>query len=184
MRDGVLLELLRTDPDKGMRVLIDLYGGLVYAVIRSKLSGFCAADIEEVVADTFSEFYCDLDRFDLDRGSVRAWLCVIARHNAFDRLRRHGKQAGEVSLDDGVGECPADGMSVEDEIETHALRAALVAAVKALGRPDSEIVIRKYFYGQPSKEIAAVLHMTVSAVDTRAHRAVAKLRKQLGEEQL
>ena len=45
-----------------------------------------------------------------------------------------------------------------------------------MGHPDSDIMFRKYYLGQSSKTIAEKLNMTVSNVDTRAHRAVERLR--------
>jgi len=49
-----------------------------------------------------------------------------------------------------------------------------------LGEPDHEILIRKFYLLQPSKVIAEKMGMSVSAVDTRTHRAIAKLRDMLG----
>ena len=54
--------------------------------------------------------------------------------------------------------------------------------VRSLGEPDSQIVFRRYYFGQRSKEIAADLGMTPGAVDTRLSRAVGKLRELFGGE--
>ena len=184
MEDLALLELLRSDPERGMETLMDDYGGLVYAVVKSKLRSpaFCPADVESCAADTFSEFYCDLGRYSPDQGSIRSWLCVIARHNALDRLRRHYREGQNVSLDDEAAAPIADDFSLEGDLEDRALRAELAEAVMALGRPDREIILRKYWLRQSSREIAKALHMTVSNVDTRAHRAIQKLRERFGGE--
>lgn len=182
MQDDALYNLLQTDPDAGMDRLVSQYGGLVYAVVRGKLSPgvFCDADIEHCVADVFSEFYCDLDKYDPRQGSIKSWLCVIARHNALDRLRKSARQPDVVPLDDG--EQYADSFSLEGDFERRDLRRALMQAIKALGPPNHEILVRKFFLGQSSQEIAARLNMTVSNVDTRTHRAIQKLRAQFGGE--
>ena len=52
-------------------------------------------------------------------------------------------------------------------------------AVKGLGEPDSEIIIRKFYLGENSKQISDRLSMTVSAIDTRASRALKKLRTKI-----
>ena len=182
MRDDKLLQILHTDPEQGMKLLIDLYGGLVYAVIKGRLlsSVFCTADIESCVADTFSEFYCDLERYSPALGSIKSWLCMIAKHNALDCLRKYHKEAQVLSLDHGAAAEYADDFSLEGDFEDRDTRQSLIAAVKRLGYPDGEILIRKYFLSQSSKEIAGILHMTVAAVDTRTHRAIQKLRRQFG----
>ena len=52
-------------------------------------------------------------------------------------------------------------------------------AVKGLGEPDSEIIIRKFYLGESSKQISDRLSMTVSAIDTRTSRALKKLRTKI-----
>lgn len=187
MQDDELINILKTDPNTGMTLLLKQYAGLIYSVVRHKLAGqsFCDADIEHCVADTFSEFYCDLDNFQNAAGSIRAWLCVIARNNAYDRLRRYKKEAGTLSLDaEGIAEPWDDTFSVEEALVTKEFREELLREIKALGEPDSTILLRKYYLSESSKEIAANLNLTVSAVDTRAHRAIQKLRNLFGGERV
>lgn len=179
MRDDELLELLRSSPEKGLKNLMSQYGGLVYAVVKRNLSGTaaCFADVEACAADAFSEFYMDLDKYDPTKGSLRSWLCVIARHNAVDAARKC-KQT--LPLDE-ASEAASDKDSPESELERRELRRAVLDEVKSLGEPDREILLRKFYLGESSKEIAARLKMSVSNVDTRTSRAVEKLRKKLGE---
>jgi len=187
IKDKELLKKLHREPECGMELLIDEYAGLVHAVVRSKLlpAVFCEADIEGCVADVFSEFYCDLDKYSLKLGSIKSWLCVIAKHNAIDYLRRYYKEAEVVSLDDETSytEC-ADDFSLEGSFEKESERMELMKAVKALGEPDCEIIVRKFYLSQSSKEIAKRLGMTVSNVDTRTHRAIKRLRDELGGNRL
>ena len=182
MRDDVLLNMLRADPERGMKKLIDTYAGLVYTIVRNKLTAscFCPADIESCAADTFSEFYCDLDKYSPELGSIKSWLCVIAKHNAADRLRRFYKEANILSSDSDEAAQYADDFSLEGSFEDKALRAALINAVKALGEPDREIMVRKYYLGQSAKEIGKIMGLSVSNVNTRASRAVSKLKSQFG----
>ena len=187
MQDDELMNILKTDPNTGMALLLKQYAGLVYSIVRHKLAGqtFCDADIEHCVADTFSEFYCDLDKFQKTAGSIRAWLCVIARNNAYDRLRRHKKEAGILSLDaEEVSEPWDDTFSVEEALVTKEFKAQLLREIKALGEPDSTILLRKYYLSESAKEIAEKLNLTVSAVDTRTHRAILKLRSIFGGERV
>ncbi len=172
MTDAELLDILRKYPEKGIKALIKQYGGLVYAVVKRNLAGFSEIDIETCASDAFSEFYLDLDKFDLSKGSIKAWLCVIARHNAVDLARKKPP----VPLDD---ELNASDISIESDLEEHEMRRAVLKAVKSLDEPDREILLRKYYLGESSKEIAVRLGMSVSNVDTRTSRAVEKLRKSL-----
>lgn len=177
MQDSVIIKTLRKAPDAGMELLMEQYAGLVYSVVKGKLliPPFTLEDIEDCVADTFIEFYYGLSKFDPETGSIKAWLCTIARTNAIDRVRKQYAAPCAASLE----EVPhlADGRSQEEEFLCREEQDRLLDAIQALGDPDREIILRKFYLHQSSKEIAKVLGLTVSNVDTRTHRAIAKLRK-------
>lgn len=181
--DNALLDALRKDPDGGMKTLIEQYAGLVYAVVRSRLlpSVFCEADAESCVSDTFGEFYCNLKNYDAARGSIKSYLCVIAKRNALDTVRKHYAAAETVSTDEENARQYADDFSLEGDFENRETRRELLNAVNALGEPDREIIVRKFYLGQSSKQITEKLNLTVSNVDTRTHRAIKKLRERFNE---
>lgn len=181
MTDERLLILLRNEPENGMRKLTQQYGGLVSTVIRGRLfkPAFSERDIEECASDVFSDFYLMLPGFDESCGSVKALLAVLARRRAADVLRRYYRNGENLSLQE---EDAAGSLFIETELEERELREKLVKCINGLAQPDREIIIRKYYLGQPSKEIAKALSMTVSNVDTRAHRALKRLRDELESE--
>ena len=176
MKDGELLRLLRRDPYRGMEKLGEMYAGLLYTVARAKLpASVCgASDIEDIVADTLSSFYLSLGSFDPDRSSIRSYLCVMARNRAIDLLRR--SSVITVPLDEELD----DGIDVADDVEEDELRARLLSEIKKFGEPDASILIRRYYLGRSSKEVAADLGLTASNVDTRAHRAIRRLQEIFG----
>lgn len=176
--DTLLLKTLRKDPNTGMKLLMERYAGLLCSVIKGKMlmPPFTAEDIEDCVSDTLIEFYYGLSKYDPAKGSIKAWLCVMARSNAIDRVRERYAIPAAVSLEEAGGH--TDGVSLEGRLLRQEERSQLLEAIQALGEPDREIIVRKYYLSQSSKEIVARLGMTVSNVDTRTHRAIEKLRKQ------
>ena len=74
----------------------------------------------------------------------------------------------------------ADDVMIDSELADEELRREVIRAVEDLGEPDSSIIFRKYYYGESSKEIAKATGLSVSNVDTRTHRALNKLRKMFG----
>lgn len=52
----------------------------------------------------------------------------------------------------------------------------LISAVRALGEPEQEILIRRYYYDQKPKEIAVALDMPVKQVENHLYRTKQKLR--------
>lgn len=179
MEDAVLLEKLHRDPGTGMELLTEQYAGLIFSVVRGKLRTppFSEEDIEDCAADVFLEFYDGLARFDPAKGSIRAWLCIIARNRALDRVRRQYAGPELVPLEDGP--LPAEKDSPEGEVIRQEERGLLLEELRRLEPVDREIIFRKYYLTQPSREIAEQMGLTVSNVDTRTHRAVEKLRKRM-----
>lgn len=183
MKDDELIRLLRKKPYEGMKVLTETYSGLLCAVVSSKLSKsvYNSAEIEDCVSNTFSEFYINIDKFNPKESSLKSWLCVLARNNAIDILRKDKGQ--KISVDD-QNTCVQikDESSLEMDIEDKDLRKQVFSEVKNLGEPDRTIIIKKYYLNKSSKEIAKELDMTVANVDTRTHRAISKLKKVFGGE--
>jgi len=181
MEEKSLYELLRSDPNTGMRELMKQYTGLVCAVIRARFNGFryISTDIEDCAADTFSNFWLGFSNYDPEKASIRAYLAAIARNNAADYLKRNRllQMQDETPWDeenDLILNLPDNS---EDETAEAETRRDVIAAIKALGDPDSSILLWKYFLGRKSVEIAEKLGMTPANVDNRASRAVKKLKE-------
>ena len=179
MEDKKLLRLLRKDPNAGMEQLIDQYAGLVYTVVKGKLSDYhcISSDIEDCVADVFSNFYMNLSDYDPSIASIRSYLCVIARNHAINVIKKRSRQEDpslyEVALlVKNSEEEPLDSILIEDERCSEVMKA-----IEALGEPDRSILFRKYYYGESAKSIGKALGLSVTNVNTRTHRALTKLRE-------
>lgn len=182
MTDRELAELIRQKPERGLDMLITRYSGLVFSIVRNRLSGVCAEeDIEECASDTFISFYRSISGFDPQRGSIKGYLCTIAKRRSAELYSRKKREAPSVSIDDeAAAEQLADEFLIDEALCEGEERQKVFRAVDALGEPDREIVIRKYYLREPSRSIAERLGMTVSAVDTRTCRALKKLKSCLG----
>ena len=178
MKEERLITILRSNPDKGMKKVIDAYSGLVFSIVRGRLSGFCgSAEIEDCVSEIFIKFSSALDGLK-PGGSVRNYLAVIARNTSSNYLR---SKASEASVDgeEALLEIP-DGTDVCEETCKKQLVDGIMEEIRKMGRPDSDIIIRKYYFNHRSADIAADLGLTVENVDVRAHRALKKLREKFG----
>ena len=184
MYDNELIKMLRDDPNHGLKFLMQKYTGLVCAVIKGKFAAFScfsAEDIEECISDVFCEFYNNIEKFDSEKGSVKTLLCAIAKNKAIDKIRKCSTISEQISIDDEEsGMQFADDFLLEDELITEEFKDTLISEINALGEPDREIIVRKFYFAETSKSIAKKLGITVSTVDTRAHRALKKLKEKLG----
>ena len=186
MTDKELLELLKKDPDLGIEQLLKQYINLIYTIVKSKLSAsyHLSSDIEDCVADVFSSFYTHLSDYDPSKSSIKSYLCIIARNQAINLSKKRSLVENRSLDDEYFSSRFADDFTIESELEEAELRREVIAEVKALGKPCSDIIFRKFYYGQSSAEIAEALGLSVSNVNTQTHRALNKLRKKFGDNKI
>lgn len=178
--DKDLLKLLHKKPEKGLGKLLDLYMGLVYSIVWDKLATlFSREDIEECVSDIFYEFYLNLDSLDLRKGTIKAFLATMAKRRAIDYFRKARLGVGKTVSLEGLENIIPTG-TVEESVLQGELGNALVAGIKYLGEPDSEIFIRKYYLGQSTKTIAQALDIKENTIDKKVSRGLGKLKQILG----
>ena len=100
MNDQDLLTLIRSNPEKGIHKLMNLYGGSISTICRNFLYDCSENDIEETIADTFIKFWKQASTFELnDKYSLKSYLYTIARNTARDK-RRYLKKADIFSIEE------------------------------------------------------------------------------------
>lgn len=175
MTDEKMLDLLLNDPQHGLEQAVRSYTPYVMKIVCTKLSGICThEDIEEIVSDVFMMFYQSIGRYGGEVRSVKALLAVIARRKCADVYEKMKREKAHFSCEE-LSENIPDEQSFYD-------RTVLMEALHSLGHPDEQIMIRRYFFGQKSKEIADDLNLKPNTVDQRISRALRKLKKILEEE--
>jgi RNA polymerase sigma-70 factor (ECF subfamily) len=175
-----LLKLLHNEPEVGLKMMMDNYMALIYTIIFNKLSGmYSKEDIEECVSDVFFEVFKYKSRIDLEKGSIKAFLAIIAKRKAIDMYRKN-KNNNHIHIDDVVKELYTIVDDVSDSILLKESNSVLIDAIKSLGEPDSEIIIRKYYLYQSSKDISKNIGLKVNTIDKKVSRCMQKLKKVLG----
>lgn len=177
LSDNEIIAAIRRNPSRGMKILIDIYSPTVFAAVNSRLGGVCSHDeIEACASLVFTEFYFHIDQFDSRKCSLKTYLSVLARNKAIEEFRRTVRRNAEVHEEDDVLLDLPDSFDLENVAERRMMEQHLLRAVNSLGQPDSSIIIRRYFYAQPSKQIAEELGMTDASVRKRISRSLDKLR--------
>ena len=173
-----LSEKLREHPEAALQAMIRDYGALVLFVVRGILSGCPAEDVEECVSDTFLYIYENRQRLDFRRGSVKAYLCTVARSKALDRVRRLRRERIEPKEPEQLKNLSAY-PSAEEIALSNVERETLIDGILALGEPDSRILLCRYYLNMRTAEIATLLGMRENSVDQRARSALTKLAIQM-----
>ena len=178
--DMELLELLFSKPEVGLKIMMDSYMGLIYTIIFNKLSCmYSKEDIEECVSDVFFEVFHYRSRIDLQKGSIKAFLAVVAKRKAIDMYRKN-KNQHHIPIEDVSESLYTMVDEVADSILLKESNSVLIDAIKSLGEPDSEIIIRKYYLRQSSKDISKNIGLKVNTIDKKVSRCMEKLKKVLG----
>ncbi len=167
MTDKKLLHLLDQNPEEGMSLLMEQYMGLLWSACRLYLTN--PEDIRECVQETFADFYGNRERFREEKGTVKAYLYVIAKRKAIRMAAQNGKQSA-VPLE-MLEEAAAD--SGEDAILN---REALEQALGKLKEQDSRMIRMQYYDGLTCREIAEAMQLPVETVKKRQQRSLKKLR--------
>lgn len=171
--DERLLELIQSNPEDGIALLMDEYMGLLHNACSRYLDN--PEDIRECVQETLVDFYVHLDRFDPEKGSLKSWLYLIAwrkayrmavKNSRYTQLPQDELEASMVKLNTG-----------EDWEEQAAERALLEDALAELKPEYSQIVRMKYFEGKTCAEIARELDLPLETVKKRQQRSLKKLRR-------
>ena len=163
-----LVARIRAGDQQAMAELYDRYAKVVYAVALRVLQDAAAA--EDVLQDVFLQLWRNPDAFDASRGSLSAWLAVIARHRSIDRLR---KRRPETDIEDCV---IAGGPDLRDETE-RTLVIEKVRVVLAEMNPDQRKVLElAFFQGLTHTEIAEKTGEPLGTVKTRIRSGLQHLR--------
>ena len=162
----ILAQRLRTD--RSFERLYRRYVGDVYryafAVCRN------AADAEDITQTTFMNAYRAVQSGQQPR-SAKNWLLAIAHNVMRQRFRQAARRPNEVELGDAVAAAVPDeeGYSAED------IRRAL----GELAFNQRAALVMRELEGRSYGEIAEILSLSVSAVETLIFRARRALREQL-----
>ena len=176
MNDERMITAIKNRSEAAINEVITKYSKLLWSVAGAVLNNIGSTqDVEECVADAFIYLWEHPEKYNPQRGKLKTWLSIIARTQAVNRCREIAKR-NIVPLEDTDF---IDQLGIVDTVLEAETRRALLAAVNALGEPDREILIRRYYYEQKPREIALALDMSVKQVDNRLYQTKLKLREVL-----
>ena len=178
MKDQRLVELLRARDEAGLELLQRNYGPLLRYVIAPILSS--REEREECLTDVTMTVWEQIDRYDPAKGGFPAWITAIARNRARNRLRgQTRRERGREEVDENR---PDPGPGPEEEVLRKERVQRLQEAIGHLDALERSLFYRKYYYLQPTAQIAAELGLTLRGVEGRLHRLRKRLKRELGGE--
>lgn len=179
LADRAALARMAHGDESALAELYDRHARLVFSLALRILQN--RADAEDVVQEVFAQVWTQARRYEGERGAVAAWMLMMARSRAIDRLRAR-RARPETGGDTPATQNVADAAPTQDLLllsneEVRKLREAL-DALPALQRAALEL---SYYEGLTHVEIADRLSEPLGTVKTRIRQAVIKLRESLAK---
>jgi len=182
LEDQRTLERIAAGDSGGLAALYDRHGRSVYSLALRILGD--EGDAEEVAQDVFAQAWRRAGQYDVSRGTVAAWLLVMARTRAIDRFRaRRVRPEGRVHEDDGLTlqQLPATNPDVASEMMAAERGQRVRRALEELPLLQRAAIELAYFEGLSQREIAERLEQPLGTVKTRMRLGLLKLRDALAE---
>jgi RNA polymerase sigma-70 factor, ECF subfamily len=177
---------------KAWEYLVEISHSLVYLICYEFLGSH--AEAEDLTQDVFMKVYCNLHRFDPEKGTFRNWLRNVTRNYLVDRYRRTRLARLSISLDELVS-APNSGPIVaslltdarpsqEDQLIASEERAKVHDALDQLSPAARDTVKLCLLDERTHKDAADVLGVAEGTIKSRLSRARAELAQLLRPLQL
>ena len=181
-QDATDMARLNAGHDAALNAIMDRHAERLFHYLARQLDN--ETDAADLAQETFVRVYLHRARFQPAQ-KFSAWLYTIATNLVRDRFRWRQRHP-QVSLD-AEGEetsairnsLPDAAASPSERSDTNERAAAVRTAVEALPEDLRTPLILSEYEGLHHAQIAAVLHCTAKAVESRLYRARAHLRQRL-----
>jgi RNA polymerase sigma-70 factor (ECF subfamily) len=164
------LGLFKRPSDRAFEQLYKRHAREVYQYALALLAN--PADAEDVTQTTFLNAYRAMEQGERPR-SPQNWLIAIAHNVCRQRFRQSQRRPAEVVYEEELAEAIVD----DDPVTAEDIRRAL----GHLAFNQRSALVMRELEGRSYQEIAEILELSVSAVETLIFRARRALREQLEE---
>ena len=139
-------------------------------------------DAEEVLLDVYMKAWKYAAAYSDSRGSVQAWLLIMARNAAIDRIRQRRAQPAAVAVEPESFPEPVDPAATPEEESAIAERRRHVRRVlNELPPEQREALMLAFFAGLTHAEIAERLGQPLGTIKSRIRMGLIRLRGLLEE---
>ena len=180
--DGALGARLVAGDERALAEVYDTYGALVFGVARRVTRDAAAA--EDICQEVFVHLWQHAADFDADRGSLRAWLGMLAHRRSVDFVRSHVRARAREVRAEVIGFGPESSPDTADVVLEADLGVAARQAVASLPPPQRECVTLAFFGGHSYREVAELLGIPEGTAKSRLRLALGHLASMLPAEEL
>ena len=171
--DTGIRERLIAGDDDALAEVYDRWSSLVHTIAARITEDHAAAD--DLTQEVFVRLWESPRAFDPDRGTLRAWLCMLARSRALDWTRRREVR----SRYHAAAPAHVDHAHVDDAVIWRAETKVVREAVQALPEPQREAVLLAYYQGHTYREVATELQIPEGTAKSRLRLALSTIADRL-----
>lgn len=136
-------------------------------------------EAEDLTAQIFTKLYLQFEKFDSAKASREVWSFMIARSATLDFLRKKKIRSWLTFF--AKEDLPQVAEEENSSTSTQGHAQQLQEALKSLTDNERELINLHYYQELTQRQIADITGLTPSNVGVRIHRAVAKLKEQIGD---
>lgn len=173
--DARLLALVAEGDQSAFAALYRRRCGLVYSLLARMLAH--EMEVQEIMQDVFVQVWRRSAQFDPTRSSPAAWLVMIARGLAIDRLRaRSRRSASHAAYEREIVALEVE-INGSRKLERDDLADACAAALNRLPEEQGRVLQLAFFRGWTHGEIASATGEPLGTVKARIRRGLLALRQ-------
>jgi RNA polymerase sigma-70 factor, ECF subfamily len=178
MEDGDPDAALLADIASGSRTAFDA----LYRATSAKLFGICLhflpdrSEAEDLLQEIYANIWRKAAQFDAERASAGAWIAMIARSKAIDRLRTSPARHRHRPIEDAA-EMPDGGPSPLQFAEASADRARLDGCMDKLDDRRRTLIRTAFFEGVTYEALAERSGSPLSTMKSWIRRGLMQLRE-------
>jgi len=172
--DRDLVRRIRDGDAEALRAIVERYQdrifSLIFGIVRDR------HEVEDVAQEVFLKVYTRIQAFD-ERSKFYTWLYRVAANAAKDHVKKRSRRPAVALEEDDV--IPSTGESPVGHAAAAETRRLVREAIAALPLRYREVLTLRELDGLSYNEIAGVLRISIGTVESRLHRARAKLKRRL-----
>lgn len=170
--DVSLVARIAVGDDRALQTIYERYSPMVYGLARRVTAS--TAHAEEITQEVFVYMWQNPDRFDPERGTLRAFLGALAHRRAVDEVRRNSRRTAR---EDRVGNDASslEALEIGDDFERSQTAERVRAAVSSLPEQQRQAVLLAYFGGCTFRQVAEQLGIPEGTAKSRLRLGLGKL---------
>jgi RNA polymerase sigma-70 factor (ECF subfamily) len=173
-----LLKRARAYDEKAIGELYDQYAPLIYGYLYRRVHDAQVA--EDLTGDVFVRMLQAIRAGQEWHTSFRGWLYRIAHNLVVDHFRKLPPVLPTAMPDDLAGHADNPDSVVAEQSQIQRLGLA----IRSLTSDQQQVLALRFGEQLTAREVAQIMDKSVGAVEVQQHRALAALRRILGDEQL